>query len=154
MPDLDFDVSEYVAPAPANFDPLPKGDYTAMIIASDVKETKAGTGRYVELTLEVSEGQFARRRIWDRLNVNNPDVETEKRARGQLKAVSDACHIAQLNSTEQLHDIPLKLSLGLDRRDPTKNQVYGYTSIKAGFEISKPAAKAAEPAKSKPWERK
>jgi hypothetical protein len=117
-----------------------------------VKETKAGTGRYAELVIEITDGDFARRKIWDRLNIDNPDGETEKRARGQLRSVSDACGIARLKSTEQLHDIPFKLSLDIDRRDPTRNKVRGYSSAKAAFEINKPAV--AVTSGKKPWKSK
>jgi len=152
MPELDFDIADYAAPELSNFDPLPKGDYNAMITSSDVKETKAGNGRYVELVIEITDGNFARRKIWDRLNVDHADTETEKRARGQLRSVSDACGISQLQSTEQLHDIPFKLSLEIDRRDPTRNKVRGYSSAKAAFEINKPAV--AVTSGKKPWKSK
>lgn len=152
MPELDFDIADYAAPALSNFDPLPKGDYNAMITSSDVKETKAGNGRYAELVIEITDGDFARRKIWDRLNIDNPDGETEKRARGQLRSVSDACGISQLKSTEQLHDIPFKLSLDIDRRDPTRNKVRGYSSVKQAFEINKPAV--AVTSGKKPWKSK
>jgi hypothetical protein len=43
MPVLDFDVSTYEAPKRTSFEPLPPGDYNAMISDSQMKTTKAGT---------------------------------------------------------------------------------------------------------------
>jgi len=147
MPVFDFDVSTYEAPKRTSFEPLPPGDYNAMISNSEMKTTKAGTGEYLELTIQIIDGAHSGRRIWERLNVVNANKVAEEIARSQLNGIKAACNIDKLESSEQLHDIPFVLSLDIDRREPTRNKVMGYTSV----------AKAPRPAVTsgkKPWERK
>ena len=147
MPVFDFDVSTYEAPKRTSFEPLPPGDYNAMISNSEMKTTKAGTGEYLELTIQIVDGAHSGRRIWENLNVKNANKVAEEIARSQLNGIKAACNIEKLESSEQLHDIPFVLSLDIDRREPTRNKVMGYTSV----------AKAPRPAVTsgkKPWERK
>ena len=42
MPAFDFDISSYEIQAPRSFEPLPPGDYQAMVTSSELKDTKAG----------------------------------------------------------------------------------------------------------------
>ena len=147
MPVFDFDVSTYEAPKRTSFEPLPPGDYNAMISDSQMKATKAGTGEYLELTIQIIDGAHSGRRIWERLNVSNANKIAEEIARSQLNGIKAACNIEKLESSEQLHNIPFVLSLDIDRREPSRTKVMGYTSV----------AKAPRPAVTsgkKPWERK
>jgi hypothetical protein len=149
MPVFDFDVSTYEAPKRASFEPLAPGDYNAMITDSQMKTTKAGTGEYLELTMQIIDGAHSGRRIWERLNVVNANKIAEEIARSQLNGIKAACNIDKLENSEQLHDIPFVLSLDIDRREPTRNKVMGYTpSSKA------PRQTVAVTSGKKPWERK
>ena len=52
MPNLQgFDANQ-VEPT-TEFDPLPAGKYPAVITESEFKPTKAGTGRYLQLTFHI-----------------------------------------------------------------------------------------------------
>jgi len=149
MPVFDFDVSTYEAPKKTSFEPLPPGDYNAIITDSQMKITKAGTGEYLELTIQVIDGAHSGRRLWERLNVVNANKTAEEIARSQLNGIKLACNVDKLENSEQLHDTPFVLSLDIDRRDPTRNKIMGYSS----------ASKAQRPTVAvtsgkKPWERK
>ena len=152
MPIIDFDVTTYEPQVKSSFEPLPPGDYQAIISDSALKTTKAGTGEYIELTMQITDGQYSGRRIWERLNVSNPNKTAEEIARGQLNAIRGALGIAKLESTEQLHDKPFVLSLDLDRKEPTRNRVMGYSAANTARHTPRPAT--AEAAAGKPWERK
>ena len=78
MPVFDFDVSTYEAPKKTSFEPLPPGDYNAIITDSQMKITKAGTGEYLELTMQVIDGAHSGRRLWERLNVVNANKTAEE----------------------------------------------------------------------------
>lgn len=149
MPVFDFDVSTYEAPKRTSFEPLPLGDYNAMITDSQMKITKAGTGEYLELTIQIIDGAHSGRRLWERLNVVNANKVAEEIARSQLNGIKLACNIDKLESSEQLHDVPFVVSLDIDRRDPTRNKVMGYTSAK-----NAPRPAVAVTSGKKPWERK
>jgi hypothetical protein len=152
MPIIDFDVTSYEPQIKSSFEPLPPGDYQAIISDSAIKATKAGTGEYIELTMQITDGQHTGRRIWERLNISNPNKVAEEIARSQLNGLRAALGIAKLESTEQLHDTPFVLSLDIDRKEPTRNRVMGYSSAKTARHT--PRLAAVETATSKPWERK
>lgn len=157
MPSFAFDAQSHVAP-PSQRDPLPRGMYQVMVISSDVKQNRAETGQYIELTLQVVDGEHAGRRVWDRLNVSNPNKTAEDIAKRQLQELCLATGVANLTETEQLHDIPVLAEIDLDRKDSSRNRVMGYASLSAAAPAPaaapRPAAAAAPKASARPWERK
>ena len=151
MAKVHFDISTYEAPK-SDYDPLPKGEYMAIVTESQMKITKAGTGEYLALSMQIIEGKHSGRKIWENLNLHNPNEVAETIARANLKAISEACGFAELDDTDQLNDIPFILVLDIDRKDSTRNRVMGYKRPGSG---SAPSASSTAPAASaKPWERK
>lgn len=105
-----------------NFEPIPAGVYTLQVIESRVEFTKTGSGQMLTLTLEVIGGQFAGRRIWDRLNIRNENADAQRIA---IRALADLCgqlNIPQLQDSEQLHFKPFK---GRVTVQPDKTGQYG-----------------------------
>ena len=76
MATIDFDVSSYEAPK-SNFDPLPRGEYLAIVTENQMKATKSGTGEYLELVIQIVDGEFSGRKIWERLNIHNANEVAE-----------------------------------------------------------------------------
>lgn len=148
MAKVHFDISTYEAPK-SDYDPLPKGEYMAIVTESQMKITKAGTGEYLALSMQIIEGKHSGRKIWENLNLHNPNEVAETIARANLKAISEACGFAELDDTDQLNDIPFILVLDIDRKDATRNRVMGYKRAGSGS-----APSAAPAASAKPWERK
>jgi hypothetical protein len=151
MAKVHFDISTYEAPK-SGFDPLPKGEYEAIVTESQMKITKAGTGEYLALSMQITDGEHSGRKIWENLNLHNPNEVAETIARANLKAISEACGFAELDDTDQLNDIPFILVLDIDRKDPTRNRVMGYK--RAGSGSAPSASSTASAATAKPWERK
>jgi hypothetical protein len=151
MAKVHFDISAYEEPK-NDFSPLPKGEYMAMVTENQMKVTKAGTGEYLALTMQIIEGKYADRKIWENLNLHNPNEVAEKIARANLKAIAEACGFAELDDTDQLNDIPFILVLDIDRKDPTRNRVMGYK--RAGSSAAPSSFAQASAAAAKPWERK
>lgn len=159
MPSFQFDAATHVAaPAPSR-EPLPRGMYQVIVIESAIKPTQAGTGEFIELTLQVVDGEFAGRRVWDRLNVSNPNKTAEDIAKRQLQELCLAVGVSTLNETEQLHDVPVLAEIDLDRKDQSRNRVMGYQAVGGAKPIASQAARpasappTAKPA-ARPWERK
>ena len=50
---------------------LPPGKYIAQIVNSDMRLTKDGTGQYLFLEIDVLEGPYQGRKLFDRLNLVN-----------------------------------------------------------------------------------
>ena len=63
MADLSgFDANQ-VEPT-GDFDPIPAGKYLAVITDSEMKPNKAGTGRLLQFTFQIIEGEYQNRLIW------------------------------------------------------------------------------------------
>ncbi|MDD4270891.1 MAG: DUF669 domain-containing protein [Thermoguttaceae bacterium] len=127
-----FDANQ-VEPTTA-FDPIPAGKYLAAIIDSKMKPTKAGTGQYLELTLQILEGEFKSRQLWARLNLDNPNAQTVKIARGELSAICRAVGVMSPGDSTDLHNLPMIITVRCKKRPDTgeiSNEVRGYAKREA-----------------------
>ncbi|NBV89620.1 MAG: DUF669 domain-containing protein [Betaproteobacteria bacterium] len=155
MPGFNFDATQVTPAAPTSYGPLPKGHYTAVVMDSDVKTTQKGDGQYIAVTFQIIEGEFANRRVWQNINVSNPNKQAEDIGRSELAALCFACGVDKLSDTEQLHDIPLGIDVGIDKKDPERNRVMGYSKLEATTAKSAAVAPSATPkASAKPWEKR
>jgi len=154
MPIIDFDAVESDF-APRTFEALPRGDYTAMITDSILKETKAGTGHYIALTMEIIDGAFSGRKIWDNLNVKNQNPTAEKIAHASLTQYFESCglDLQKGANTESLYNIPFKLMLGVDQNDQSRNRVMGSSPLGSALKPKPVVGRAANDSAKKPWEK-
>jgi hypothetical protein len=117
----DFD-AEQVDPN-TGFDPIPEGKYLATIAATEMRETKDRTGRYLEVVHEVLEGPYKGRRLWARLNLENPNADSVRIARAQLSAVCRAVGVLRPKDSVELHGLPHLLDVRLRKRKDTGDLV-------------------------------
>jgi hypothetical protein len=138
----------------AGFDPIPAGKYLAVITATVMKPTKNGKGEYLELELEVVEGPYKGRKVWDRLTLKHPNEQTVQIARGTLSAICHAIGVMKPKDSIELHNLPLVVSVALKKREDTgepTNVIKGY----AKREASAPprAVATAASGSTPPWKR-
>src|SRR6516162_5872898 len=76
-----------IAPDDRSFEPVPTGNYRMQVIESKVEDTKTGSGQMLTLTLEIIDGEYQNRRIWDRLNVRNQSPDAQRIAQQSLAAL-------------------------------------------------------------------
>lgn len=154
MPIIDFDPVESDF-APRTFEPLPRGDYTAMITDSVVKTTKAGNGELIALTIEIIDGSYSGRKIWDNLNVKNLNPTAQNIAQASLTKYFRSCGLdLQIGAdTTTLYNIPFKLTLGIDRKDETRNVVLGSGPLGSALKPKTPVSRPGVEAAKKPWEK-
>ena len=95
---LNFNASE-VAPS-TGFDPIPAGKYVAVISDSEMRSTNSGTGQYLRLEFTIIDGEYANRKLWTRLNLDNPnpDAIERERIREQIEEEAIRPFIECLNS--------------------------------------------------------
>lgn len=155
MAQFQFNANDAPVAQQRSFGPLPNGDYPVVITKSDVRATKAGTGQYIELEMQVTDGEHSGRRLWERLNVSNPNKQAEDIAKAALGQLMEAVDVLHMEKTEQLHDIPFVVSVEIDRKEPDRNRIVAYSKV-----ISAPAAPArpapaAKPAAAgaRPWQK-
>lgn len=131
---MSFDFSQFdasqVEPDTA-FELLPAGDYKVFISSAVDKPTKSGNGSYLELQLEVLDGEHKGRRLWDRLNLVNPNEMAVDIARRQLSAICRAIGVLQPKSEAELQGKPLlcKVAIEKDKEGNSQNRVKGYAPL-------------------------
>lgn len=147
------------------FEPIPAGDYLAQIIDSEIAPTKAGTGQMLKLTYEIMDGELENRRLWDRLNIVNPNADAQRIAHQQLKKLCDALGTGPIQDSEELHFKPviIQVSVKQDKNGDfgPQNVIRKFTALAGEAEV-KPASKAAaqkapsKPAQSggRPWQKR
>ena len=132
---------------------IPAGKYLAVITNSEMKPTRNNTGRYLELTFEVIEGDHKGRKVWARLNLENVNVLAVQIARGELSAICRAVGIMTPNDSAELHNLPLLITVKQKKRDDTgdlSNEIKGYARKEAAAGAGKPAQAATA---TPPWRR-
>ena len=155
MANFNFNAASVEPMQPRSYAPLPDGEYEMIITKSDVKPTKAGTGHYLELEMQVVGGEHSGRRHWERLNVDNPNKQAEDIAKAALASLCIAVNVLDLTDTTELHDIIFTAKVEIDRKEPDRNRITGYARVNdsAPAPAPKPAAKPAAPAAGKkPWQ--
>ena len=115
----------------ASFDPIPAGKYICQITESEIKSTKAGTGQQLVLTWEVLDGEFKGRKIWDRLNISNPNKQAEQISQAALSAICHAAGVLQLQDSAQLHNKPMRIRVNVKKSEgyEPSNEVKGYEAV-------------------------
>jgi hypothetical protein len=147
-----FDANN-VEPA-GDFEPIPAGKYLAVITESEFKPTKAGTGSYLQLTFQVTDGPCANRLLWARLNLDNPNDTARKIAQGELSAICRAVGVLAPNDSVDLHNLPLVIHVRCKKRSDTgeiTNEIKGYS--KKDMPPKPPPAAAAATNSTPPWKR-
>lgn len=166
MTSFAFDVTSApeMAPATNKFGPIPAGDYKAMITESQMKSTKAGTGQYLQLDWEITDGQYTDRKIWDRLNLVNPNPTAVDIAKRDLASIMRAVGLDKIDDTEQLHYKEVMITVTVRKGDngyEDSNEIKAYAPAGRSAPAAAPAAPAAvaTPAAApasvpgkKPWE--
>lgn len=88
---------------------LPDGEYVMQVTKSSIKDTKAGTGKYISFVFTVLEPEeHAGRMVFNNMNIVNPNPVAVKIAQEELKALTEACGIEELEDTAELHAIPFR----------------------------------------------
>ena len=135
----------------SDFEPIPAGQYSAVIVESEVKPTRNGTGNYLQLTFEIIDGPHKGRLLWSRLNLDNPNATAVKIARAELSAICRATGILTPQDSVELHDLPLVITVKCRKRSDTSeitNEIKGYR--KKELAADKPAQAATA---TPPWRR-
>lgn len=132
----------------AAFEPVPTGWYRVSIIKSEMKETKNGEGHYLQLEMEILEGQYAGCKLWDRLNLFNPNQQAVDIAQRTLSAICHAIGVLTVTDSEALHGHPLlarAVFVPAKGDYDAKNDIKGYKAD-AFFTASTPPTPKPAPA--------
>ena len=124
------------------YEVLPPGKYLVQIVASEMRVTKDGRGQYLYLELDVLEGKYSGRKLFDRLNLVNANADTVEIAKRTLSSICRAVKMLQVSNSEQLHLVPMIA----DVRVRPPNGQYGESNSMRYLPVSAPTASSAGPA--------
>ena len=133
-------------------DAIPSGTYEAVVTDSEMRATKSGLGMGINLTFEIlTEGPAKGRKVFSWINYEHPNAEAQRIGREELASLCKAVGVANLTDTNQLHNLPLMVTVGVDRNDPTRNVVKAYKAKSA--QTQQPAQKPPQASGAAPWAR-
>jgi hypothetical protein len=153
-----FDANNVEPSAPVEI--FPPGKYIVQIVQSEMRDTKAGGGQMLWLELEIVDGPAKGRKLWDRLNLVNPNQKAVEIAQRTLSAICHAVGKLQVSDSEELHFKPMLATVNVetDSRDGDKpageqrkqNVVKGYAATGGGQAFAAPRPQTAAPAQPAP----
>lgn len=157
MAQLNFDATQ-VDPQ-SSFDPIPAGWYKAIITESEMKDTRNGQGQYLQLTLQVLDGQYSGRHLWERLNLVNPSTAAVEIAQKTLSAICHAVGVLTPRDSAELHNRPLQVKVKVKPAEgefEARNEISGYKAVdgkpvQAVPSSPAPARHAAAASDAPPW---
>lgn len=141
-----------------NFDPLPAGWYDVNITGAELKDTKDGTGNYINVKYSVTGPTHQGRVVFGMLNLKNKNPKAEEIGRQQLGELMRACGISRVTDSDQLIGgrCAIKLTVETQEGYEPRNNVKGFKAIAGSAAPTfTPAPAAQAPASAAPpWARK
>jgi hypothetical protein len=85
-----------------DFEVIPAGKYPVLVEKAEVKTTKAGNGHFIALTLQILDGPYKGRKLFDNINIQNASQKAEEIALRTLAALGLAIGLQAVTDTDQL----------------------------------------------------
>lgn len=162
MAQLTFDATAVEPNQP--FEVIPAGKYKVQVVNSEMKPTKDGAGQYLWLELEILDGEYQNRKLWDRINLVNSNAQAVEIAQRTLSALCHATGKLHVSDSEELHFIPVIATVKVRAASgqyEASNEIRGYSAAGNVTPMARPAATtvaaAAPPAATTtaaPWKKR
>jgi len=130
-----------------NTSPLPPGEYPFLIEKAELRDTKAGTGKYVWIQATITGEQYANRKVFGNFNIVNPNSEAERIGRNDLAKLAVAVGIPAIQDTAELVD---KAFIGRVKVKENENSFTAFKPVDgtAPVQSAPPARQQAAPAQA------
>lgn len=125
-----FDATQVAPQAPREV--LPPGDYLCVIVNSEMRPTKSGDGQYLALEHDIIDGPHKNRKLWNNLNLINPNQQAVDIAKAQLSALCHAIGVMHVTDSTQLHGRPVLVNV---RTKPVEKDGQGNVVRDASNEV-------------------
>lgn len=114
-----------------NFDPIPAGVYTAQINSVQIKDTKAGTGKYLSVMLQITGPAYQGRVVFDNINTQNPNQVAVDIGMATLKKIAKAIGEETILDTDQMIGAAVEIKVKIEDSPEygAKNVVKDYKPI-------------------------
>jgi hypothetical protein len=113
---------------------LPVGRHPVIVESSEVKANKANDGGYLQLNLKLIDGPQTGTTGAYRLNLYHSNPQTAEIAHRQLSAICHVIGVFNVQDSQQLHNIPFIVEVGLQKGEEAAQK--GYTEVKKVFDIN------------------
>lgn len=150
-------------PEREEFTPVPPGTYTGMIVASELKDTKAG-GQMIVLEIDIQDGDSAGRKLFERLNIKNDNQKAVDIAFRTLGEIVKAVGKTTIKDTEELHNKRFSMEVRVSPAKPyvdkdgnnqpgsPQNEIKKFLPVSGS--VSTPNAVESKPQKADPpWKK-
>lgn len=128
---MGFDAAKVEPNEPASA--VPKGEYQVIIVESEKKPTSKGDGSLLNMVLQIVEGPFKNRKLYDRLNLWNKSEQATKIAQGTLSAICRAVNVLTPRNSDDLHNRTLTAVVDVkEYQGNLRNEVKGYKPKQTG----------------------
>lgn len=157
-----------------SFDPIPAGEYTAEIIESEMKPTKAALeakeegdknwakiGQRLVLKFSIISGEFKGRTLLTGLNIINKNPQAVEISQKELATICRAVGLPGCEDSEELHGKPMTIKVKVKPESANyaaSNEITNYKALEGLARPSKPksdgedAPAATAGKKKKAWE--
>lgn len=168
---MQFNAAE-VEPSGSGFEVIPAGKYHVQIVNSEMRDTKAGNGQFLWMELSIMDGPHANKRLFERLNLVNPNDKAVEISQRTLSAICHATGQMSVSDSEQLHGRSMIATVKVKPAGPDKsgtqrdaaNEIGGYDAPSGARPAqgiardvataeARVAPAAAKPATTPPWRR-
>lgn len=130
---LNLDLSS-VETRSGDFEPIPAGIYEVICADCELKDNKAGTGKFLSFAFDVIGPSHANRKLWLNLTIQHEtSAQAQEIGQRSLKEYAEAIghpNPNQIKSTNELVGKPVLAKVGIDKKDPTRNSVIGFRQKK------------------------
>jgi hypothetical protein len=109
-------------------EPTPAGQYVASVFDASVGPLKSGKGQAVSLTWEIESGEYAGRRIFDRVIIAHENADAMRIGRAKLKDIASSCGVSEaITDLSVLCHKPCLVAVKIESDDsgqyPDKNRI-------------------------------
>lgn len=157
---------------------IPKGEYLAALVKSELKPTKDGRGSRLNLDFQICSGEFQNKHVFESLNIylrrnefktitewesalkaDEKTLQAVTIARGQMSELCRAVNVINPRDSVELHGKPVIIKVGIQEANadfPAKNKITGYKAktVSAGQVTMPPVTQPQveqQPATGNPW---
>lgn len=133
---------------------LPNGMYTAIVVESDLKASKANpSNQYLAITFELVDGEHKGRKLWKNYNLRNSNAQAVAIANAEFAALRAATGVMNCHDSQQLHNIPVVLDVKVVKRkdnEELSNEIKAIHPRGGAGTVAAPVSAASEKA---PWDK-
>ena len=120
MTNLNFDattVETTTEEETKTYSPLDAGEYEVMMIDSIVKDNKAGTGKYLSVTLDVIQDKGKGRRIFDMFNFEHQNPKAQEIGKRKLADLCKVLNKEKVGDSSEMHNKPMLAVIDIEKNE-------------------------------------